>query len=84
MTLALYVLDVPEFEPVARTAQAAGMAPRRTGDYTEFTSDAPELVLRRESAGVRTAVWHAALTGGIDGRIVSFTPEILHLAEGAR
>lgn len=83
MTLALYVLDVPEFEPVARAAQAAGMVARRTGDYLRLISSLPEVVLRREASGVRTAVWHAALTGGLDGRIVSFTSETLRIAEEA-
>ena len=78
MTLALYVLDVPEFQPVARLAQDAGMNRRQVGDYLELSSDEPEVVLRRED-GIRTALWHAALTGGVDGRIVSFTPEVLHL-----
>jgi hypothetical protein len=81
VTLALYVLDVPEFQPVVRTAQDAGMDIRRTGDYLELTSAEHEVVLRREGTGIRTAVWHAALTGGLDARIVSFTSETLHLAK---
>ncbi|MGW3009094.1 hypothetical protein ACWC9R_09675 [Streptomyces sp. NPDC001219] len=84
MRLAVYVLDVPEFEPVVHTAEAAGMAARRTGDYLELTTTEREITLRREETGMRTALWHALLTGGLDGRIVSFTPDVLHLAqEGA-
>ncbi len=81
MTLALYILDVPEFEPLVRTAQGAGMDLRRIGDYLELTSPERELVLRRNATGIRTALWHAALTGGLNGRIISFTSETLHLAE---
>ncbi|RXS69934.1 hypothetical protein EST92_25090 [Streptomyces sp. TM32] len=80
MTLALYVLAVPEFAPVVRSAEAAGMDVRAAGDYLELTTTAHEVVLRREVTGMRTAVWHAALTGGLVGRIVSFTPDTLHLA----
>lgn len=81
MTLALYVLDVPEFEPVVRTAEAAGMAVRRTGDYLELSTAEEEIVLHRDPDAIRTALWHAFLTGGLDGRIVSFTSDTLHLAK---
>ncbi|WP_261568425.1 hypothetical protein [Frankia gtarii] len=54
---------------------------RRIGDYLELTSPERELVLRRNATGIRTALWHAALTGGLNGRIISFTSETLHLAE---
>ncbi|KQX56219.1 MULTISPECIES: hypothetical protein [unclassified Streptomyces] len=81
MTLALYVLDVPEFEPVVRTAEAAGMTARRTGDYVELSTAEDEIVLHRDETVIRTALWHASLTGGLDGRIVRFTSDTLHLAK---
>jgi hypothetical protein len=81
VSLALYVLDVPEFQPVARAAEAAGLTARRAGDYLELSTDADEAVLRRDESAIRTAVWHAALTGGLDGRIVRFTSDTLHLAK---
>ncbi|MEU8029875.1 hypothetical protein [Streptomyces sp. NPDC049099] len=81
MSLTLYVLDVPEFAPVVGAAEAAGLTARRAGDYLELSTDAAEAVLRRDGTEIRTAVWHAALTGGLDGRIVSFTSDTLHLAE---
>ncbi|GGN60511.1 hypothetical protein ACFXN2_25740 [Streptomyces kronopolitis] len=80
MTLAVYVPAVPEFAPVVRTAEAAGMDVRAVGDYLELATAEREVVLRREVTEMPTAVWHAALTGGLTGRIVSFTPRILHLA----
>jgi hypothetical protein len=83
VTLALYVLDVPEFEPVVHTAEAAGMSVRHTGDYLELSTADDEIVLRRDPDAIRTALWHAALTGGLDGRIVSFTSDTLHLAKEA-
>ena len=84
MTLAVYMLDVPEFQPLVQTARDAGMQSRRTGDYVELSCTAPEIILSREGTGIRTALWHAALTGGLDGRIVSFTSETIHLQEAAR
>lgn len=84
MALALYVLAVPEFEPVIKTARAAGMWYRRMGDYAELRSEKPSVVLSRDESSTRTAVWYAALTGGLDGHIVSFTADTLHLAEGER
>ncbi|WP_282204881.1 hypothetical protein [Kitasatospora fiedleri] len=84
MTLALYVLDVPEFEPVVAAARQAGMDARSTGDYLELTSPTDEVVLRREGTGIRTALWHAALTGGLAGRIVLFTADTLHLTGEGR
>ncbi|MFJ5927346.1 hypothetical protein ACIQF6_32625 [Kitasatospora sp. NPDC092948] len=84
MTLALYVLDVPEFEPVVRAAQDAGMEARSVGDYLELSTERSEVVLRRENTGIRTALWHAALTGGVAGRIMLFTADTLHLTEEDR
>lgn len=81
MSLALYVLDVPEFEPVVHTAEGAGMSVERRGDYLRLSTTEEEIVLSRDPDAIRTALWHAALTGGLDGRIVSFTSDTLHLAE---
>lgn len=84
MALALYVLDVPEFESVIDTAREAGMRYSRVGEYVELSSDDPSITLNRDKETTRTAVWYAALTGGLDGHIVSFTADSLHLAEGER
>ncbi|WP_299541162.1 hypothetical protein [uncultured Streptomyces sp.] len=81
MTVSVYVLDVPEFDPVVHTARTAGMDVDRVGDYLRLTTGGREVVLRREETGMRPALWHAMLTGGLDGRIVSFTSEAVHLAE---
>ena len=45
MTLAVYVLAVPEFAPVVRTAEAAGMDVRAVGDYLELATTEREVVL---------------------------------------
>jgi hypothetical protein len=84
MTVALYVLDVPEFEPVVSVAKDAGMELRRVGDYLELSSARRDVVLSRDGSSIRTSVWYAALTGGLDGRISSFTKDTLHLTEQGR
>ncbi|GAA3289201.1 hypothetical protein [Streptomyces cinereospinus] len=81
MTVSVYVLDVPEFEPVVHTARTAGMGVHQMGDYLELTTEDHEVVLHREETGMRPALWHAMLTGGLTGRIISFTPDALHLCE---
>ncbi|WP_406096043.1 hypothetical protein [Streptomyces sp. NBC_01013] len=81
MTVSVYVLDVPEFEPVVHTARTAGMAAHRVGDYLKLTTEDRDVVLHRKETGMRPALWHAMLTGGLDGRIVSFTPDVVHLTE---
>jgi hypothetical protein len=79
MSVTLYVLDAPEFQVVVETAQAAGMTARKTGDYLALTTPDDEVVLRRGHTGMRTALWFAALTGGVDGQIVSYDDATLHL-----
>jgi hypothetical protein len=53
---------------------------RSVGDYLEATSAAPEVVLPHAHTGVRPSIWFAALTGGLDGRIVRFDHDELCLA----
>jgi hypothetical protein len=79
VSVTLYVLDAPEFQPIAETARAAGMTARKTGDYLALSTDEPHVVLHRDHTGMRTALWFAALTGGVDGRIVTFDEKTLHL-----
>lgn len=79
--ISFFVLDVPEFEPVVRIAVADGLTVRRCGDHLELSTEAPTLVLRRAGSGIGTAVWHACLTGGLDGHIVAFSGEEIHLAQ---
>lgn len=76
----IYVLNTPEFEPIVRTAREAGMDVRPAGDYLEATSANPEVVLRRHHTQVRPSIWFAALTGGLDGRIVRFDHDELRIA----
>lgn len=78
---AIYVLDIPEFGPIRVTAELAGMRSQQMGDYHRLSSSAPEVVLERRHTDVRPAVWFAALTGGLEGRIVRFDMDGLHIAD---
>jgi hypothetical protein len=74
---AIHVLKIPEFEPIRHTAEQAGMRQEDTGDYLRMSTPAPEVVLERRHTGVRPAVWFAALTGGMEGRVVAFDEDRL-------
>lgn len=78
---AIYILDIPEFEPILRTAVIAGMEPEELDGYVKVSSSEPEVVLERRHTDIRPAVWFAALTGGLEGRILQFDFDVLHLAE---
>jgi hypothetical protein len=77
----LYILSTPEFEPIVDTARAAGMDVRSVGDYLEATTTRSEVTLSHAHTGVRPSIWFAALTGGLDGRIVRFDHDELCLAD---
>ena len=77
---AMYLLSVPEFEPLVRTlAGTSGISISQRGDYT-VAQAAGEIVIHRADAGVGQAVWFGALTGGVVGTIVEFTEETLRIA----
>ncbi|MGC5002466.1 MULTISPECIES: hypothetical protein [unclassified Streptomyces] len=78
---AIYILDIPEFEPILRTALIAGMEQEDLDGYLRVSTSESEIVLERRHTDVRPAVWFAALTGGLEGRIVHFDFDRLHLAE---
>jgi hypothetical protein len=78
---AIYVLDIPEFEPIRRTAEIAGMSSETLGDYYRLSTPETEVVLERRHTDVRPAVWFAALTGGVEGRILRLDFDVLQLAD---
>ncbi|HWV41255.1 hypothetical protein [Pseudorhodoplanes sp.] len=76
-----YVLDVPEFSPLVRAAQQherCRVHPVIAGyRYVEFDC---EIEIKRDATGLGEAVWFGCLTGGLDGKITSFTSESIRLA----
>lgn len=77
----IFILDVPEFEPIVTTARRAGMQVRKHGDYLEAHSATSPVVLERYHTQVRPAIWFASLTGGFVGSIARFDHEVLQIEE---
>lgn len=74
----LYVLDVPEFQPVIEEAQRSADAYRRIGFYYEFRSEGP-LVLDRHRAQSRKAVWFSSIGALRGGAIEQFDVDAIRI-----
>jgi hypothetical protein len=76
-----FVLDVPEFAPIIEAARAlknCKVHPARAGYVlVEFTG---EIVIERNGAFMSEAVWFGCMTGGLEGKIVSFDAGQIRLA----
>ncbi len=80
MPAALYVLDCPEFAPLVNAGRlAADVTVEAHGQYQRLSSQR-QLRLERATTGLNDAVWFAAPTGGIEGRIVRFDEDVLEIA----
>jgi hypothetical protein len=84
MMVRIFVLDVPEFQPLVDAARKQGGSVRVLGpqhNYYRIESDT-ELRFGRRALGFKPAVWHGALTGGLRGRIAHFdNDELLIVCE---
>lgn len=76
-----YVLDVPEFRPLVEAASRDSrcMVHEPVAGYT-FVEFSGEVEFRRDSTGLRHAIWFGCLTGGLDGKITEFSETVLALA----
>ena len=76
-----YVLEVPEFASILQVARSIEQcrvhAPRGGYVYVEFDG---EIEIERAATRLSEAVWFGCLTGGLDGKIVSFDAERIRLA----
>ncbi|GAA5233110.1 VOC family protein [Verticiella sediminum] len=69
----LFVLDVPEFSALVRSArEREGYAVTRVEDGYLRIDGAPALSFSRKALGFKPAVWYGAATGGLSGRIARF------------
>ena len=84
MMPAIFVLDVPEFAPFVEHARGAGGC-RIDGPRLGYWRVASEgkLEFQRKQLGVKPAVWHGALTGGLVGRITHFDNDRLTVEDAA-
>lgn len=76
-----YVLDVPEFAPIVSAAKRLDSCRVHAvrGGYTYIEFDG-EVTIERAATGLGEAVWFGCLTGGLDGKIVSFDAARITLA----
>ena len=77
-----YVLDVPEFRPVARAAEAIAdcLVHPAVGGY-RYVQFSGAIEIRRSDTGLGEAVWFGCLTGGLDGKIDRFDRDVIRLVE---
>lgn len=78
---AIYLLDVPEFRPIAHAASAQGnsVTPLRCG-YLKVHREGV-LEIRRKGSGVKLPVWFGAPTGGLEGSIEQFDRDVLRVVD---
>jgi hypothetical protein len=76
----IFVLDVPEFEPLVAQARSQSGVTVTEGPsgYWRIASDT-ELVFGRKALGFKPAVWYGALTGGLVGRVAEFGRDTLRI-----
>ena len=70
---ALYVLDVPEYAPLARAASSdTQFTVVKAGSYFKIVTTG-RLTIERSDTGLGPAVWFGALVAGFDGKIVEYS-----------
>lgn len=74
---AVYVLDVPEFQPIVETVKGTDIGSiREVGNYLAVETEG-DLRIHREDTGLIEAIWFGALTGGLRGTVKQFDNEEL-------
>ena len=69
----LYVLAVPEFQPLVDYAERRpDLTVSTLGDYRKIEADG-SLSIPRKAAGLGQAVWFGALVSGFEGTIAEFS-----------
>lgn len=75
----LFILDVPEFEPIWRNAVGdSGLEVLRVGPYVELRF--PDAVtIDRVATGARHAVWYSSVGAVRHARVVQFDKQALRV-----
>jgi len=78
---AIYLLNVPEFQPIAASAQQQGLqvSVLKSGYFRIFSPGSLEI--RRKPTGVKLPVWFGAPTGGLEGVIAQFDKDVLRIVD---
>jgi hypothetical protein len=78
---AIYLLNVPEFRPIAASARDAGLTVEELkSGYLRVTREMV-LEIHRRPSGVKLPVWFGAPTGGIEGVIEQFDKDLLRVVD---
>ena len=78
---AIYLLDVPEFRPIAVAAAREGLeVTQLKSGYLRIQRE-QVLEIRRRPTGVKLPVWFGAPTGGVEGVIERFDRELLRVVD---
>lgn len=82
---AIFVLDVPEFQPLVaacrRNERCSVEGP--VEGYWRVSSPEP-IVFERKALGLIPALWNAALTGGFEGNVKVFDRNVLEVTPGVQ
>lgn len=80
MTITVFVPELPEFQPLVRSARVIPTCVVCSTKRGYWKIEAPhELRFARKDLGLGPALWNSALSGGYVGRVVSFDRNELHL-----
>jgi hypothetical protein len=85
MTVTVFVPDLPEFQPLLRSAGAMAACTISATRNGYWKIEAPrELRFVRKELGLGPALWNSALSGGFRGRLVAYDRnEMTLVSEGA-
>ena len=78
--ITIYVVDVPEFQPLLDDARKRSDCRVRQLDstYIAIESEKP-LEFSRRALGLKPAVWYGLFTGGLDGVIERFDRDLVRI-----
>lgn len=78
---AIYLLNVPEFRPIAASARDQGLTVEELKSGYLRVAREKMLEIRRRPSGVKLPVWFGAPTGGVEGIIELFDKELLRVVD---
>lgn len=76
---AIYVLNVPEYQPLISYARGAGLTVEPIGTEYLCVSGGSELVLSHRDIALDDALWFSVLVGGLCGDVVTYATDELRI-----
>lgn len=79
MTVALYILDIAEFSPIAGVAaKDPSVRVLKRGPYFEVSCD-KGFEVDRADTGCRNAIWYSSVAAVRDGRVARWDKDVLRV-----